>query len=693
VNFEIRRDDLHSARFVESEAPEPAEGEAVLSVDRVGLTANNITYAVFGEAMNYWDFFPASEPGRGRLPVWGFGEVAASNHPDLEAGTRVYGYFSLSDSLLVQPGRVDAKGFIDASPHREPLPSAYQGYRRTDADPVYDEKREDEQIIFWPLFYTSFLIDDFLQDEGFFGAETMLLSSASSKTAIIAAFLLAQREGIEVVGLTSPGNKEFVEGLGIYSSVSGYDEIDSLPRDKSVYVDMSGDGGIRASVHQHLGDARARRRRRRDPLGPDGHRGRRGAAGSQAQLLLRPDADQEARRRLGHRKARRERRGGLGAVRGVGVGLAEGRGDQRGGGDQARVPGAAGRPDRPRDRPRGPALSSPANRVVDAVDGYQRRHSWLGFPLAVAYKFGDDQGPYLTALITYYGFLSLFPMMLLLVTVLGYVLEDDPELQQKLVDSTIAELPILRGQLADSVESLKGSGVGLAVGVLGTLYGTLGAAGATQNAFNRAWAVPRHRRPNPFALRARSLLLLAVLGVGVIVTTVLSGLTTSGGTFGEELSWWLSIAALPLATLANIGLFLIAFRVLTASDVPARELRIGAVVAGVGWQIVQVVGTYLLSHALTGAPEAYGVFGLVLGLIAWIYFLSFVVVFAAEVSVVHHRRLWPRALLTPFTDSVQLTAADERAYTGYAESELHKGFEVVDVGFDKKKPDEEEEPG
>lgn len=324
--------------------------------------------------------------------------------------------------------------------------------------------------------------------------------------------------------------------------------------------------------------------------------------------------------------------------------------------------------------------------MLEAVDRYQRRHSWLGFPLAVIYKFGDDQGPYLTALITYYGFLSLFPLMLLLVTILGFVLEGDPELQEDLVDSTLSELPILQSQLRNSVESLEGSGLGLVIGVLGTLYGTLGAAGAIQNAFNRAWAVPRHRRPNPFALRGRSLLLLAVLGVGVIVSTLLTGLTTSAGAFGETVSTWVGFAAVPITTVVNIALFMLAFRVLTASSVSTSELRIGAVIAGVGWQIVQVLGTLFVSHFLKGAPEAYGVFGLVLGLIAWIYLLAFVIVFACESNVVHQRGLWPRALLTPFTDNVELTEADRRAYTGYAESERHKGFESVDVGFDRDEP-------
>ena len=322
------------------------------------------------------------------------------------------------------------------------------------------------------------------------------------------------------------------------------------------------------------------------------------------------------------------------------------------------------------------------NRIVAAIDAYQRRHRWLGFPLAVVYKFGDDQGPYLTALITYYGFLSLFPLLLLMVTVLGYVLQGDPQLQARLVSSTIAELPIVGSQLRDNVHALKGSGVALAIGILGTLYGCLGLAGATQNAFNRAWAVPRNERPNPIALRARSLLLLLVLGAGAIVTTGLSWLATTGaGAVGAAFATWVGVAAVLVGTAVNVGLFLVAFRVLTASQVPWRQLRVGAVVAGIGWQIAQMLGTHLVTQ-LKGAPETYGVFGVVLGAIAWIYLLALVVVLAAEVNVVAQRRLWPRALLTPFTDRVRLTSADKRAYAAYAESERHKGFEVVDVDFE-----------
>ena len=322
-----------------------------------------------------------------------------------------------------------------------------------------------------------------------------------------------------------------------------------------------------------------------------------------------------------------------------------------------------------------------AHRAVDAVDAYQRRHRWLGFPLGVIYKFGDDQGPYLTALITYYGFLSLFPLLLLLVTILGFVLQHDPQLQAQLVGSTLAQLPIVGSQLGRDVHALKGSGPGLAAGIVGTLYGCLGAAGALQNAFNRVWAVPRNRRPNPILTRLRGLILLLVLGAGVLITTVISGLATSSHEFGATVGTVLAIASIPLGTIANIALFMLTFRVLTASEIRTRDLRTGAIVAAVGWQALQLLGTYLVAHLLKGSPTAYGAFGLVLGLMAWIYLLALVVVVAAEINVVAHRRLWPRALLTPFTDSVQLTGADERAYTAYAESERHKGFETIDVDF------------
>ncbi|MFL6139898.1 MAG: YihY/virulence factor BrkB family protein [Frankiaceae bacterium] len=324
---------------------------------------------------------------------------------------------------------------------------------------------------------------------------------------------------------------------------------------------------------------------------------------------------------------------------------------------------------------------------IARLDAYQRRHRWLGYPVAVAYKFVDDQGAYLAALITYYAFLSLFPLLLLLATVLGFALHDDPALQQRVVDSTLSQFPIIGTQLQRNVHSLHGSALALVVGIVGALYGGLGVAQAGQNALNRVWAVPRNERPNPFLARLRSLALLLVLGTGVIATTVLSGLAASAKGYGVDLGTGMRIAAIVLSVAVNIGLFVLAFRVLTARDIKTGDVIVGAVVAAVAWQVLQAIGTYYVGHELKHATEVYGLFGLVLGLIAWLWLESLTVVLAAEINVVRAKRLWPRALLTPFTDRARLTRADERAYDSYAQSERYKGFENVDVDFEGGRSD------
>jgi hypothetical protein len=250
MDFLLARDDLHRCRFDDGVAPELGAGQALLAVAAFGLSANNITYAKFGDAMSYWSFFPA-EDGWGRVPVWGFAEVAASRVAELEEGTRVFGYLPPSSELLVTSGRVDAHGFTDVSPHRAALPPAYNGYVRVDADPVYDAEHEDLQMLLRPLFFTSYLIDDFLADSDMFGASTAILSSASSKTSSALAFLLSRREGVDVVGLTSARSADFTRGLGVYDHVITYDELDSLPQGRSVYVDMAGNAELRAAVHEH----------------------------------------------------------------------------------------------------------------------------------------------------------------------------------------------------------------------------------------------------------------------------------------------------------------------------------------------------------------------------------------------------------------------------------------------------------
>jgi hypothetical protein len=206
-----------------------------------------------GEAMSYWEFFPAEEPW-GHMPVWGYADVIASEAEGVPEGTRVYGYFPSASHLVVRPDRASATDFVDASPHRRELPAAYNRYLRTDGNEIYEKEDEDYQILLWPLYFTSFLIDDFLDDEGFFGAKSAILSSASSRTSSALAYLLDQRAGIEVIGLTSPRNVDFTKSLGVYDRVVPYEELESIEREPSVYVDMSGDAKIRSAVHGHLGD-------------------------------------------------------------------------------------------------------------------------------------------------------------------------------------------------------------------------------------------------------------------------------------------------------------------------------------------------------------------------------------------------------------------------------------------------------
>lgn len=253
TDFLVKRDDLRECRVAESGAPELAAGQALLRVATFGLTANNVTYAVFGDAMKYWDFFPAPD-GWGRLPMWGFAEVERSEAEDVVAGTRLYGYLPSSSHLVVTPAHAGESGFVDASPHRAALPSAYHRYVATGADPFYDDGTEAMQMLLRPLFFTSFLIDDQLADEGYAERGPVLISSASSKTAIAAAFMLRQRPGVSLVGLTSPRSVEFVEGLGIYDRVLPYGEIESLRPGPASFVDFAGDAAVRRAVHSRYGD-------------------------------------------------------------------------------------------------------------------------------------------------------------------------------------------------------------------------------------------------------------------------------------------------------------------------------------------------------------------------------------------------------------------------------------------------------
>ncbi len=256
----VDKTDLSRTRLHRVDDVPLADGQVRVAVDRFAFTSNNITYAAFGDAMHYWDFFPSGEDGWGIVPVWGFADVVQSSHPGVAVGERLYGYFPMAEQCVLQPARLTPAGFSDAAPHRANLHAVYNQYLRVARDPFYSANREDLQALLRPLFMTSWLIDDFLADNDFFGAAAdparpavMMLSSASSKTAYGTAYMLAQRAGIEVVGLTSAGNVAFCESLGCYHRVLTYDQIDHLPADTPcIYVDFAGNAALRSAVHHRF---------------------------------------------------------------------------------------------------------------------------------------------------------------------------------------------------------------------------------------------------------------------------------------------------------------------------------------------------------------------------------------------------------------------------------------------------------
>lgn len=323
--------------------------------------------------------------------------------------------------------------------------------------------------------------------------------------------------------------------------------------------------------------------------------------------------------------------------------------------------------------------------VTARLDGFQRRHTWLGFPLGVIYKFVEDQGGHLAALITYYGFVSLFPSLLLLVSVLGYTLEGNPALQQAVLGSALQQFPIIGPQLQQNVGSIQGNKTAVVLGILGAIYGGLGASVAIQTALNRVWAVPRYARPDPIMSRIRGLMLFVLLGSLVLITTALSaaGPVAAGLGYGGA---WVRFAAVAIAMAANVGAFLFGFRVLTAREIPLADLIPGAVGAGIAVQLVQIGGALFISYALNGASQVYGAFGLVLGLLAYLYLQAAIIVFCAEINAVRARRLWPRNLLSPFINDVALTAADRASYRSYVDAERSKPSQQVQSTFEHPPP-------
>lgn len=248
---------LHKTRVVTDELPALKSGEALLKITDLAVTTNNITYAAFGDTphLRYWSFFPTHAEGWGHMPAWGFAEVVESTVEGLEPGERFYGYWPIATHLVMQPVRVSERGFYDGAPHRLELTSAYNHYQRTRTDAAYRSEYEPYQALLRPLFITSFMLADFLEDNAFFGAKQIIVSSASSKTAYGTAFCLENNKDVRLLGWTSPGNKDFVSSLGCYTQAITYDELESLdPSVPTLYVDFAGNTELRARVHRHFKD-------------------------------------------------------------------------------------------------------------------------------------------------------------------------------------------------------------------------------------------------------------------------------------------------------------------------------------------------------------------------------------------------------------------------------------------------------
>jgi membrane protein len=308
-----------------------------------------------------------------------------------------------------------------------------------------------------------------------------------------------------------------------------------------------------------------------------------------------------------------------------------------------------------------------------AFDRFQQRHRWLGFPLAVLLKYADDQGGYLAATITYYAFFAIFPLLLVLTTVLGFVLRGHRHLYQSIVDSALGQFPVIGPELR--VHSLHGSTLALGLGLAAALWAGMGVFLASQNAMNHLWGVPFKRRPDPLRARGRALLLLLVLGGGALATTILGGLATVGAGLG--ITW--KIGSIALSTALNVGLFWVGFRVLTAREVSWRQLRGGAIGAGILYEVLQTLGGYYVGHVLKDAGNVYGTFALVIGLLSWIYLGAHITLLAAEGNVVATRRLWPRSFSVMIEQPT--TPADKRALTQRGKVEERRQDETVSVDF------------
>lgn len=310
-----------------------------------------------------------------------------------------------------------------------------------------------------------------------------------------------------------------------------------------------------------------------------------------------------------------------------------------------------------------------ATRPIRAFDRFQQRHPALAVPIAVGKKFDEDEGWNLAGLIAYRAFFSLFPLLLLLTTVLGYVLAGDPGLREEAVDSVLTQFPVIGDQI--EVSSLEGSGVALAVGVVGSLWAGFGVVLATERALDRVWAIPHPDRPDFLTSRMRALVLLVVLGTLMVVSTVASGLVGGGaGVLGP-------VGGIAFSIALNLLVFGALFGLLGSRPASFGALLPGIAVAAVVWSVLQLVGGYFVSHQIQDATPAYGTFALVLGLLVWVQLGATLTVLCAELNVVRARRLWPRSLVGVGREE------DERAMRALAESEARDERQRIEVEFER----------
>ncbi len=312
-----------------------------------------------------------------------------------------------------------------------------------------------------------------------------------------------------------------------------------------------------------------------------------------------------------------------------------------------------------------------AERQVRRADRFQQRHTVLAFPWAVMQKFGNDQAGGKAALIAYYGLFALFPLLLLLATILGFALAGDPALREQLIDSAVGKIPVIGDQIRSEVHPLEGNSVALIVGIVGTIYGSLGIGFAAQNAMNTVWNIPYVRWPDIWKRYLRTFGVIGLLGLAVVSSTALAAFATAIANGVAA-----TVFGVAGSVLVNLGLFLLAFMVLTAAPLRPRDVAVGVATATAFWEALQLIGTWYVTRGLAQASPVYGVFAVVITLLSWLYLGSQLTLLAAEINVVLRYRLWPRSVTQP-----PLTRADRLTLARLARMEKRRPEEVVTASF------------